>query len=70
LTLAGVYGAIAYYHANRESIETEMESDEAEAKQLEFSLSMNPKFANIIGRSCQSQRAEGRIFLDDLPIHQ
>jgi uncharacterized protein (DUF433 family) len=35
LTLAGVYGAIAYYHANRESIEVDLESDEAEAKQLE-----------------------------------
>ena len=31
LTLAQVYGALAYYHANREEIESALETDEADA---------------------------------------
>ena len=35
LTLAQVYAALAYYHANREEIETDLESEEAEVEKLE-----------------------------------
>lgn len=33
-----------------------------------LSLSVNPKFVNIIERSRKSQREEGRIFLEDLHL--
>lgn len=35
LTLAQVYAALAYYHANRGEIEQDMAEEEAEAEQLE-----------------------------------
>lgn len=35
LTLAQVYAALAYYHANREEIETAIENDADEAARLE-----------------------------------
>jgi uncharacterized protein (DUF433 family) len=35
LTLAGVYAALACYHANHKLIDAEIEADEAEAKRLE-----------------------------------
>jgi len=35
LTLAQVYAALAYFHANREQIETELQRDDVEADQLE-----------------------------------
>ena len=35
LTLAQVYAALTYYHANRESIEAALAADEAEADRLE-----------------------------------
>jgi uncharacterized protein (DUF433 family) len=35
LTLAQVYAALAYYHANRDEIETEIAADEAEADKIE-----------------------------------
>ena len=35
LTLAQVYAALAYYHANREEIEFAIAADEAEANRLE-----------------------------------
>lgn len=35
LTLAQVYAALAYYHANREQIEAEIAADEAEADRIE-----------------------------------
>ncbi len=35
LTLAQVYAALAYYHANRDEIEAVMAADEAEADRLE-----------------------------------
>ena len=34
-TLAQVYAALAYYHANREAIDAEIAADEAEADRLE-----------------------------------
>ena len=35
LTLAQVYAALAYYHANREEIETDLAAEEAEVEALE-----------------------------------
>jgi uncharacterized protein (DUF433 family) len=35
LTLAQVYAALAYYHANREEIEAQMAADEVEADRFE-----------------------------------
>ncbi|NJO73571.1 MAG: DUF433 domain-containing protein [Leptolyngbyaceae cyanobacterium RM1_406_9] len=35
LTLAGVYAALAYYHANREEIDAEIMADDLEAHRLE-----------------------------------
>ncbi len=35
LTLAQVYAALAYYHANREEIEADIADEEAEADRLE-----------------------------------
>ena len=35
LTLAQVYTALAYYHANREEIEADLEAERIEADQLE-----------------------------------
>ena len=45
LTLAQVYAALAYYHANREEIESAIAADEAEADRL----------------AQQYQTAEGRV---------
>ncbi len=35
LSLAQVYAALTYYHANREEIEADIAAEESEAKQLE-----------------------------------
>jgi len=35
LTLAQVYAALAYYHANQEEIETDIANEEAEAERIE-----------------------------------
>ncbi|MEP7339386.1 MAG: DUF433 domain-containing protein [Acidobacteriota bacterium] len=35
LTLAGVYAALAYYHANQAEIEAELTADAAEEEQIE-----------------------------------
>lgn len=35
LSLAQVYAALAYYHANREEIEADLAAEETEAEQLE-----------------------------------
>ncbi len=35
LTLAQVYAALAYYHANREEVEADSAAEEAEAERLE-----------------------------------
>ena len=37
LSLAQVYAALAYYHANREEIEADLKAEEEEAKALERS---------------------------------
>jgi PHD/YefM family antitoxin component YafN of YafNO toxin-antitoxin module len=34
-----------------------------------LSISMNPKFINIIEQSRKSQKKEGRIFLEDIDQH-
>lgn len=34
LTLAQVHSALAYYHANQEEIETDIEAEESEAQQM------------------------------------
>jgi uncharacterized protein (DUF433 family) len=36
LTLAQVYTALAYYHANREEIESDLEAEQIEADQLAY----------------------------------
>jgi uncharacterized protein (DUF433 family) len=41
LTLAQVYAALAYYHANREEIETDIAAEEADAKKFEQQQSSN-----------------------------
>lgn len=38
LSLDGVYAALAYYHANRDVIDTEIDADAALAQQLEAEL--------------------------------
>jgi uncharacterized protein (DUF433 family) len=35
LTLAGVYAALAYYHANKEHLDTEFAAEDTEAKRFE-----------------------------------
>ena len=35
LTVAQVYAALAYYHANRDEVEAELAADETEAHQIE-----------------------------------
>lgn len=42
LTLAQVYAALAYYHANRDEIEQDIAHEEEAAEQLEQSHSRNP----------------------------
>jgi len=42
LTLAQVYAALAYYHANRDEIEQDIAQEEEAAEQLEQSHSRNP----------------------------
>jgi len=39
LSLAQVYTALAYYHANREEVETELRDEKEEAARLEVQLS-------------------------------
>src|SRR3989304_1834418 len=41
LTLAQVYAALAYYHANRDEIEKDLAEEEAEAARLEQSHHQN-----------------------------
>jgi uncharacterized small protein (DUF1192 family) len=35
LSLAGVYAALAYYHANREEVDAEIAADQAEEERIE-----------------------------------
>jgi uncharacterized protein (DUF433 family) len=45
LTLAGVHAALAYYHANREQVTTELTADREEAARLEAEFARAPKVA-------------------------
>ena len=51
LTLAQVYAALAYYHANRQEIETDLAAEEAEAARLQPVLSSPPSSATPSGSS-------------------
>lgn len=42
LVLAQIYGALAYYHANRAEVEAELAAELAEAERLERSLGNPP----------------------------
>jgi uncharacterized protein (DUF433 family) len=41
LSLAQVYAALTYYHANREEIEADIAAEDAEAKQLEVQYALH-----------------------------
>ena len=43
LTLAQVYTALAYYHANREEIEADLEAEKIEAGRLEREYQQTPR---------------------------
>ncbi len=45
LTLAGVHAALAYYHANREQIDSEIAADQSEAARLEAEFARTPQVA-------------------------
>lgn len=45
LTLAGVHAALAYYHANREQVDAEIDADREEAARLEAEFARAPKVA-------------------------
>jgi uncharacterized protein (DUF433 family) len=45
LSLAGVHAALAYYHANREQVDAEIEADHEEATRLEAEFARAPKVA-------------------------
>jgi uncharacterized protein (DUF433 family) len=45
LTLAGVHAALAYYHANREQVDAEIDADREEAARLEAAFASAPKVA-------------------------
>jgi uncharacterized protein (DUF433 family) len=45
LTLAGVHAALAYYHANREQIDADIETDREESARLEAEFASAPKIA-------------------------
>jgi uncharacterized protein (DUF433 family) len=45
LSLAGVHAALAYYHANREQVDAEVEADREEADRLEAEFARAPKVA-------------------------
>jgi uncharacterized protein (DUF433 family) len=45
LTLAGVHAALAYYHANREHVDAEIEADRDEAARLEAEFARAPQLA-------------------------
>ena len=42
LTLAQVYAALAYYHSNRNEIETDIANDDGEASSLEEEIANGP----------------------------
>jgi uncharacterized protein (DUF433 family) len=43
LTLAQVHAALAYYHANRDEIESDIAQEESSAAQWELRLAQDPK---------------------------
>ena len=43
LTLAQVYAALAYYHANRDAIEADMAAEDTEAERLEREHYLSPQ---------------------------
>lgn len=45
LSLAGVHAALAYYHANREQVDSEIAADREEATRLEAEFARAPKVA-------------------------
>jgi uncharacterized protein (DUF433 family) len=45
LTLAGVHAALAYYHANREQVDAEIDADREEAARLEAEFARAPQVA-------------------------
>jgi uncharacterized protein (DUF433 family) len=45
LTLAGVHAALAYYHANREQVDSELDADREEVARLEAEFARPPKVA-------------------------
>ena len=45
LTLAGVHAALAYYHANREQVDAEIEADRGEVARLEAEFARASKVA-------------------------
>ncbi len=45
LTLAGVHAALAYYHANREQVDSEIAADWEEAARIEAEFASAPKVA-------------------------
>ena len=45
LTVAQVYAALAYYHANQTAIETDLALDEAQAERLETEYTDQPQTA-------------------------
>ena len=46
ISLEGVYAALAYYHANRQAIDADFETDEAIAQQLEAQYSSRHPIAS------------------------
>jgi len=47
LDAAGVYAALAYYHANRAEVDAEIAADEAEADRLEAEHSTNSRKRDV-----------------------
>ncbi|HJQ35107.1 MAG TPA: DUF433 domain-containing protein [Pyrinomonadaceae bacterium] len=45
LTLAGVHAALAYYHANRDQVDADLEADRGESARLEAEFARAPKVA-------------------------
>jgi uncharacterized protein (DUF433 family) len=45
LTLAGIHAALAYYHANRDQVDSELAADREEAARLEAEFARSTKVA-------------------------
>lgn len=57
LSIAGVYAALAYYHANQAEIEAELAADEAEADRIEAE--------NLKQQSPRGRLTRVRLYLDE-----